>query len=655
MSSSSRAIPESFMDYVIKHDPYGIAVLDNNLHFLFVSERFLEDYQFSNEDVIGKHHYEVFPQIPEKWKKVHQLVLKGEVINANDDIFIRQDGTVEHTRWECRPWKQSDGSIGGIIVYTEMITEKIELEKKRKEAFELIKNLASQVPGVIYQYRLYPDGRTAFPFSSDGMYDIYELTPEDVKEDASAVLSRLHPDDVGFVMDAIYESAKKQTLFQCKFRVVLPVKGLRWRQSNATPQLLDDGSTLWHGIITDITDEQYKEELLKQRNEELIFAKEKAEESNRLKTEFLNNMSHEIRTPLNGIIGFSEMLKDKTLSNVQTESYTDIIQSSSYQLLKIVEDILEISAIGTNSAQLSEEVFELNELLDVFFSCYNRPASKKGISLILEKGIIDQHTYIQADKSKLSKILTNLLENALKFTDYGSVSFGYNIEDDRLVLYVKDTGVGISPEYIDRVFDRFSQEQKELSRKHGGLGLGLALSRENAKIMGGDISVESVKGKGSIFFVNIPYKIAGYLKQGLPVLEPDIREDNVTSHSGKRLLTVLIAEDEEVNYLYLDTLLRLETNFEFRTIRALNGKEAVDACSHNDSIDIVLMDLKMPVMSGHEAAVIIKTLRPGIKIIAQTAYSSNFDKNLALKNGFDDFISKPINKEILLSMIGNYV
>jgi PAS domain S-box-containing protein len=339
MSSSSRAIPESFMDYVIKHDPYGIAVLDNNLHFLFVSERFLHDYNLSNDQVIGKHHYEVFPEIPEKWKNVHQRALNGEIINESDDLYIREDGTVEHTRWECRPWKQGDGSIGGIIVYTQLITETIKLEQTRSEAFNLIKNLASQVPGVIYQYRLYPDGRTAFPFSSEGMYDIYELTPEEVKEDASAVLSRLHPDDVDFVMNEIFESAKNQTLFQCKFRVVLPSKGLRWRQSNASPVLLEDGSTLWHGVITDITDEQYKEELLKQRNEELVFAKEKAEESNRLKTEFLNNMSHEIRTPLNGIVGFSEMLKDPQISNEQIKSYTGIIQESSYQLLKIVEDI----------------------------------------------------------------------------------------------------------------------------------------------------------------------------------------------------------------------------------------------------------------------------------------------------------------------------
>lgn len=506
MSHSKKAIPESFMDYVIKHDPYGIAVLDNNLHFIYVSERFLSDYGFSRENIVGKHHYEVMPNIPSKWKDVHQRALNGETINESDDIFIRDDGTVEHTRWECRPWKYSDGTIGGIIVYTDLITEQIELEQTKREAYDLLKNLSSQVPGVIYQYRLYPDGRTAFPFSSEGIYDIYELTPEEVKDDASVVMTRLHPDDADYVMDKIYESAKNQTLFQCKFRVVLPRKGIRWRQSNASPVLLEDGSTLWHGVITDITDEQYKEELLKQRNEELLFAKEKAEESNRLKTEFLNNMSHEIRTPLNGIIGFSQMLKEPQISSENIEKYTDIIQKSSYQLLKIVEDILEISALETNKIQLSEESFSLNKLLEDLFSFYSKVASKKGISFNLEKGVSDNRSCILSDRTKLNKILINLLENALKFTDHGFVNFGYIVENDRLLLYVKDTGVGIAPENIDSIFDRFVQEEKELSRKHGGLGLGLSISRENALLMGGNITVESIKRKGSIFYLNIPYK-----------------------------------------------------------------------------------------------------------------------------------------------------
>ena len=506
MSSSNRAIPESFMDYVIMHDPYGIAVLDNNLHFLFVSEKFLNDYNFLKNDIIGKHHYEVFPEIPDKWKKVHQRALNGETIKESDDIFIREDGTKEHTRWECRPWEHGDGSIGGIIIYTELITETIKLEETKREAYNLIRNLSSQVPGVIYQYRLYPDGRTAFPFSSEGMYDIYELTPEEVKEDASVVMTRLHPDDAHYVMDKIFESAKNQTLFQCKFRVVLPGKGIRWRQSNASPVLLEDGSTLWHGVITDITDEQYKEELLKQRNEELLLAKEKAEESNRLKTEFLNNMSHEIRTPLNGIIGFSQMLKEPQISSENIEKYTDIIQKSSYQLLKIVEDILEISALETNKIQLSEEVFSLNELLEDLFTFYSKIACKKGISFNLEKGVSDNRSCILSDRTKLNKILINLLENALKFTDHGFVNFGYIVENDRLVLYIKDTGVGIAPENIDSIFDRFVQEEKELSRKHGGLGLGLSISRENALLMGGNITVESIKVEGSAFYLDIPYK-----------------------------------------------------------------------------------------------------------------------------------------------------
>jgi PAS domain S-box-containing protein len=190
-------------EFIIRHDPYGVAVFDSNLHFLFVSEKFLEDYQLRDQEVIGRHHYNVMPGIPQKWKEVHQRVLKGEILSVDEDTYLKPDGSVEIVRWECRPWYLIDDTIGGIVVYTELITQRIRLEASTRKAYELIKNLAAQVPGVIYQYRLYPDGRSAFPFSSEGMYEIYEVTPEMVKEDASVVFTRLHPDDVDYIVESI--------------------------------------------------------------------------------------------------------------------------------------------------------------------------------------------------------------------------------------------------------------------------------------------------------------------------------------------------------------------------------------------------------------------------------------------------------------------
>jgi len=767
-SGESNKQTRALMDYIIRHDPNGIAVFDKELNFIYVSERFLSDYQLNNQHVIGKHHYEVFPEIPDKWKKVHQRVLQGEIIRNEEDIFIRVNGKVEYTRWECRPWRYFDDSIGGIIVYTELITdrkatenqlkiseekfrkafytipeavtitrldtgeyislndgftrmlgytteeaigktslelkiwpaaeererfvqqiqqqnflenyetsfrtrqgniidclisvskldidniphilsitrdvtEKKKLEDSTRRAYELVRNLAAQVPGVIYQYRLYPDGRSAFPFSSAGMYDIYEVTSEEVKEDASPVFTRIHPDDVDYIVESINESARNQTVYNSQFRVILPGKGLRWRQCNAMPERLDDGSTLWHGIITDITEKMIIQQ-------ELIQAKEKAEESNRLKTEFLNNMSHEIRTPMNGIIGFSELLDEPDITEAKRAYYAKIIQNSSKQLLRIIDDILEISTLETKQIRVVEAELCLNDLIMELFAAFNPRSKELNIPLYIKKGLHENESRIIADRSKLHRILANLLENALKFTNEGFIELGYDIRENNLILYVKDTGMGISPESHDLIFERFSQEDKEISYKHGGLGLGLSISKENARLMGGDITLSSVKGEGSTFFVTLPYKPVKKVEEnpagGFVEAAPSPQTERYT---------VLVAEDEEVNFLYLEVLFGTIKKNTYTLIHAKNGKEAVDICMENHDIDLVLMDIKMPVMNGHEATEKIKAVLPGLPVIALTAYSTEADREIALNHGCDDFVSKPLNREKFLALIHKHL
>jgi len=411
---------------------------------------------------------------------------------------------------------------------------------------------------------------------------------------------------------------------------------------NVIPITIDDEDFLLEAFM-DISKQKEVELQLK-------IAAKKAEESDQLKTEFIHNMSHEIRTPLNGILGFSELLNNSNLSKKELKEHIDVIQSSGDQLTHIIDDILEISTLETKQAKVVESQFCLNEILLKQFSIFDIKAKEKKISLILKNKISDNESNIISDKAKLTKIVANLLENAVKFTSEGSIELGCFLRNQKIEIYIKDTGIGIKPESQKTIFDRFAQEEKELSKNVGGLGLGLSIVKENIKLMGGEITLISKKGKGSTFTATIPYKTNNNITLK-PKQANNIEPVNSEKHEKYK---VLIAEDEKINYLFLSMMLRNLAS-DIKIIHAKNGKEAVEICRINSDIDIVLMDLKMPIMSGFEATTLIKGLRPGLPVIAQTAYSTEKDKQKAFSSGCDDFISKPIKKDILKNAMNKYI
>jgi signal transduction histidine kinase len=248
-----------------------------------------------------------------------------------------------------------------------------------------------------------------------------------------------------------------------------------------------------------------KNKMLIDQNAELIKAKERAEESDKLKTEFLNNMSHEIRTPMNGIVGFSKLLNNPSLSTKKQQYYTQIIENSSDQLLQVINDILEISSLGTKQVMVEETEFNLNELFAEVYSIHKIKTDEKNIEIKIVKGLPDSKSLVRLDKMKILKVLNNLIENAIKFTSEGFVEFGYQVVDENLMIHVKDTGIGVSTENFDKIFGRFAQEEKNTSKNYGGLGLGLSIAKENAELINGSISLESEKGKGTTFYFKIPY------------------------------------------------------------------------------------------------------------------------------------------------------
>jgi PAS domain S-box-containing protein len=385
--------------------------------------------------------------------------------------------------------------------------------------------------------------------------------------------------------------------------------------------------------------EEQNEELI-QTNEKLQQAKEKAEESDRLKTAFLQNMSHEIRTPMNGILGFASLLKKPLLSGEKQKEFIQIIEQSGQRMLNIINDIIDLSKIESGQINIVYNHLNVNRLIKQLHAFFKIEAERKCLHFNYSTELSDELATIETDDNKLSQILSNLLINALKFTKTGAIDFGYHLNGNLLEFYVRDTGIGIAENQKDKIFERFIQGDMSITRSYEGAGLGLSISKAYVEKLGGKLWVESELGKGSTFLLCIPYKQAdldhtnGYTKIG--------------PNDNKQFINLLIVEDDQYSTIFLKEMLE---NEKANLFLASNGQEALDMVQKHPEIQIVLMDLKMPVIDGFEATKLIKKLKPALPIIAQTANAFPDDKAKALSAGCDDFITKPLQCEQLLSLI----
>ncbi len=384
-------------------------------------------------------------------------------------------------------------------------------------------------------------------------------------------------------------------------------------------------------VMEDITDQ-------KLIIDELISAKENAEESDRLKSAFLSNISHEIRTPMNGILGFSQLLKEPHLSGEEQAEYIDLILQSGQRMLNLINDLMDISRIDAKETKLDITETSLNTLLRDIYAFFKDQVNKKGLHFTYTAGLTDVESLIETDADKLNQVLLNLIQNALKFTSKGGINFGYSKKGDFLEFYVIDSGIGIPMEMQHKIFERFRQVNNSLTRAHEGAGLGLSITKAFVELLGGTLSVSSVEGAGSTFTFSLPY----HPKQ---LAIPSLEDQPAASVAD---LTILIAEDDDVSSMLLKKNL---TGDNISLLFAVNGWEAVELVEHHPEINVVLMDIKMPLMNGFEATKLIKKIRPDLPVIAQTAFTSKDDREKALEAGCDSFITKPIKKKELLSLV----
>ncbi|WP_394760257.1 response regulator [Flavobacterium sp.] len=374
-------------------------------------------------------------------------------------------------------------------------------------------------------------------------------------------------------------------------------------------------------------------------------SKQKAEESDRLKTAFLTNLSHEIRTPMNAIIGFSDLLDNEDISKAEETEYRKIINKSGKNLVLIIDDLIEMSKLDANQVEIRYSDFNLDECIENIVNEVKTTIPKSNqLEIKIEKSKNGFSKKIISDKEKVEKILRNLLSNAVKFTDKGTIVLFYEMDTQSSMInfYIIDSGIGIEKENFEKIFKRFIKIENDHSIRGGGLGLGLTLTKAYIQLLGGQIAIESEFGVSSTFKFSIPLVLD---KKDLPNQE-NIFDEGLTK--AELVETILVAEDDNFNFLLIEKILKTKN---YKIIRAEDGEKAVEIISNNNNIDLILMDIKMPKLSGHQAFEIIKKMRPKLPIIAQTAFTSSEEVERIFKTGFSGYISKPIKKDLLYQMI----
>ena len=472
---------------------------------------------------------------------------------------------------------------------------------------------------------------------------VWGRSSEQVIHDPGALVNWIHPDDRKDFETWIHlEQLSSNEPFIEQYRIVKPDGNIRWIWSRTFP-VFDENGMVYRivGVASDITE-------LKQYENALKEAKEKAQESDKLKSAFLANISHEIRTPMNGIVGFAELITKSDMSDEMKESYIDIIKKSSNQLIRIIDDIINISKIEANLIELKVQPLNIRKLfndIDILFQNQLKLLNVSNVNFSYDILLKDFQEEILSDEIRLKQIITNLLNNAIKYTPSGSIQLRCYLEGENLIFAVKDTGIGIAPEKQSIIFEHFRQADEGNTRKFGGTGLGLSISKGLIQLFEGDIWFESKLNQGSTFYFSIPF---------IPCdnkLHPEEKAKFLASSIRWPDKAILIVEDEPLNYEFLKAILKPTGAM---LIHAENGSQAVKMCN-NLEFHVILMDIRLPVMSGLEATQRIREKGINTPIIAQTAYSLKDDKQTCLDAGCTDYLTKPLKKEYLIRMIDYYM
>jgi PAS domain S-box-containing protein len=634
-----RDLLQSLMDNI----PDSIYFKDINSHFIRINKAQSQHFGLSKpEDAIGKSDKDFFDKIKASSKlKDEELILNTGIplISIEEKVnYGKKELWISSTK---SPIKDEKGNVTGLVGISRDISAQKEIMQKLNEERDFLQVLMDYIPYTIY----FKDLECRFtkinkaqaklcgisdPKMAIGMTDFdffNEQTAASAFEDEQKIIKTGVPmiEKVEQIKDTeentIWVSATK-----------IPVKD---NYGNITGLV---------GISIDITEKRIAEGKLRE-------SKEKAEESDRLKTAFLANMSHEIRTPMNGIIGFSNLLRNADLKDEERNEFLNHITSCGNTLLNLIDDIIDISKIEAGQIKIRITESNINAILDELLDSFDASKLKDGkdnVKLVKNTGLSDAKSTILTDPFRFRQIVSNLIGNALKFTLEGYIEFGYTlVEEDNLQFFVKDSGIGIPKDKQSLIFERFGQVlDSNFYINQKGTGLGLAISSNLVKMLGGRMWVNSEMGKGSTFYFTLPYN-------HIEISNKQESQANSTKenflYNGK---TILIAEDEEINYLYFKQILK---HTSANLIWVKTGLEAVDTARYNPDISLILMDCKMPVMDGYAATKEIKSFRPQLPIIAQTAFAMSDEQEISIQAGSDAYISKPIRIKELFTILDKFL
>lgn len=608
---------------------YGTAIVDFVGNIIYVNDHFAFMHGWDASELLGKkltvfHNEDQLPQI---YTLLDVLKAEGS-FSAEEVDHVRKDGTVFTALMNASVIFNEKGEPLFLATTAIDITE---IKASRLELLRLTQAVIHNPIGITIT-----DINGVIEYANPKLCEASGYTLEELVGQNESIFNSGHHSNETFLH--LWDSINNGKIWKGELLNKKKNGELYWENVSISPIRNRESKIInFVGIKEDITHQ-------KQLLEDLKLAKEKAEESDKLKSHFLNTISHEIRTPLNGILGFGELMMMEGLSQDEKLDFFRVLRLSSNRLMKTVDDIIDMSLTRTGLIKKNISDFQVVPFLENYVPLLKDLCGSKNILINLEIPETQKDVIIRTDNEILGKILWHLLLNAEKFTNEGRISFGFTNLENELRFFVKDTGQGIAADKLEAIFKPFVQEDIRISRSHEGSGLGLSIARALVELLGGKIWVESEKGVGSVFYFTLP------LIAGAPVTLPE------TKSTGTKPLNlnpvVLIVEDNKTNAQFIQMVIKKEN---YSTLHAWDGAEAVELCNRYPEIALVFMDIKMPVMDGLEATFHIKALRPDLPVVALTAHAQTGDKSRILEAGCDDYLAKPVTLTDLRAALAKWI